>query len=325
MVPEEEKARFLAALRAKGETAAELAGFAQALLAHAVDPQIDPALVPGPLIDVCGTGGDQLDLFNVSTTSMFILAAGGATVVKHGNRAITSQCGGADVLEALGIRIDVPPAALRESVQRHGLGFLFAPAYHPAVKVIAPVRKRLAAEGSPTIFNLLGPLLNPARPPHQLIGLFSSAILDKYAEALALLQRRRGWVVHGSGMDELSITGLNDIREVMPPAIRTFQVIPALGLRPATLEELRGGDRARNAAILTGILAGEIRGAPRDLVLLNAAAAFVICGLAPSCLRASRTPPSRSPLVVPPPSSTRCAGAVSPENPQRNCGEKPSS
>src|SRR4051794_10121220 len=206
-IDEASKGDFLAALRAKGETAAEIAGFAEALLAHAVNPEIDPALAPGPLLDVCGTGGDQLDLFNVSTTSMFVLAAGGATVVKHGNRAITSQAGGADVLEALGVRIDLPPAALRECVQRLGLGFLFAPAYHPAFKAIAPVRKRLASEGIPTIFNLLGPLLNPARPPYQLIGLFSKELLPKYAEAIALLPRRRVWAVHGSGMDELSTTG----------------------------------------------------------------------------------------------------------------------
>lgn len=281
-VPEEEKSRFLAALRAKGETAAEIAGFATALLDHALDPKIDPALAPGPLLDICGTGGDQLHLFNVSTTSMFVLAAGGAAVVKHGNRAITSQCGGADVLEALGVQIEVSPAALRECVQRHGVGFLFAPVYHPAFRVIAPVRQRLAAVGLPTIFNLLGPLLNPARPAHQFIGLFDRAILHKYAEALALLRRERGWVVHGAGMDELSITGLNEVCEVSAAEVRDFQIDPAtLGLPPAPLADLRGGDRARNAAILTGILAGEIQGGPRAMVLLNAAAGFVICGLAP--------------------------------------------
>ena len=278
---DEEKGAFLGALRSKGETGAEIAGFARALLAHAVDPQIDPRLVPGPLIDVCGTGGDKLDLFNVSTTSMFVLAAGGAAVVKHGNRAITSQCGGADVLESLGVRIELPPAKLREGVERLGVGFFFAPAYHPAFKAIGPVRKRLAAEGIPTIFNLLGPLLNPARPPYQLIGLVSAAILDKYAAAVALLPRTRAWVEQGSGKDELSTTGMNDIREVVPPNVRGFQLDPAHHhFPPATLDELRGGDCARNSAILTGILSGGIHGPQRDMVLMNAAAAFVVCGLA---------------------------------------------
>lgn len=283
-VDETGKGDFLTALRAKGETAAEIAGFAQALLAHAVDPEIDPARAPGPLLDVCGTGGDQLHLFNVSTTVMFVLAAGGAAVVKHGNRAITSQSGGADVLESLGVRIDLPPAQMRECVYRHGVGFLFAPAYHPAFRAIGPVRKRLAAEGIPTIFNLLGPLLNPARPPRQLIGLFSRDLLEKYAAAVALLPREKVWVVHGDGMDELSTAGPSDIREITPgstPSIRSMTVEPRdLGIAPASVAQLRGGDRARNAEILTGILSGEIEGPMRDVVVLNAAAAFVVSGLA---------------------------------------------
>ena len=291
-IAEDAKAAFLTALRTKGETAAEIAGFAEALLAHAVSPAIDPALAPGPLLDVCGTGGDKLDLFNVSTTAMFVLAAGGAAMVKHGNRAMTSQAGSADVLEALGIRIDLPPAALRECIYRLGIGFLFAPTYHPAFKVIGPVRKRLAAEGIPTIFNLLGPLLNPARPACQLIGLFSKELLQKYAEAIALLPRQRVWAVHGSGMDELSTTGTSDVRDIQSSSssysssrpsssIHSLTIDPiALGLAPATLADLRGGDRTQNAAILRAILAGEDRGPKRDLVLLNAAAGFVISNLA---------------------------------------------
>jgi anthranilate phosphoribosyltransferase len=290
-VDETSKADFLTALRAKGETAAEIAGFAQALLAHAVDPEIDPARAPGPLLDVCGTGGDQLHLFNVSTTAMFLLAAGGAAVVKHGNRAITSQSGGADVLEALGVRIDLSPAQMREGVYRHGLGFLFAPAYHPAFQAIGPVRKRLAAEGIPTIFNLLGPLLNPARPTRQLIGLFSRDLLEKYAAAVALLPREKVWVVHGDGMDELSTAGPSDIREIKTGSpVRSATINPGeLGFAPASVGELRGGDRARNAEILTGILSGEIGGPMRDVVVLNAAAAFVVCGessLPQACARA---------------------------------------
>lgn len=275
------KAAFLKALRVKGETAAEIAAFVQALLARAVDPGLDDASLPGPMVDVCGTGGDKLGLFNVSTTVMFVLAAGGACVVKHGNRAITSQSGGADVLEELGVHIELPPADLRRCVETHGLGFVFAPAYHPAFKAIGPVRKALAAEGIPTIFNLLGPLLNPARPPYQLVGIFSPVLLPKYAEALALLARSRAWAVHGSGMDELSLTGPSAVCEVADGLVREFTLNPAeLGLAPCELDVLRGGDRHANAAILTGILDGTDRGPRRDLVLLNAAAGFVITGLA---------------------------------------------
>ena len=281
-IPDGVKGDFLKALRAKGETAAEIAAFAQALLARAVDPGLDPASLPGPMLDVCGTGGDKLELFNISTAAMFVLAAGGVCVVKHGNRAITSKCGGADVLEQLGVKIDLPPPALRRCVEEHGLGFIFAPAYHPAFKAIAPVRRTLAAEGIPTIFNLLGPLLNPARPPYQLVGIFSPVLLLKYAETLATLGRARAWAVHGSGMDELSLTGPSAVCEVAGGLVRELTVDPAaLGLETCALDELRGGDRAENAAILTAILDGSERGPRRDIVALNAAAGFVIAGLVP--------------------------------------------
>ncbi len=276
------KADFLRALRAKGETAAEIAAFARSLLARAIDPQLDAAALPGPMLDVCGTGGDKLELFNISTTAMFVLAAGGVCVVKHGNRAITSKCGGADVLEELGVKIDLPPEALRQGVEKHGLGFLFAPAYHPAFKAIVPVRKALAAEGIPTVFNLLGPLLNPARPAYQLVGVFSPVLLPKYAETLAVLGRARAWAVHGSGMDELSLTGPTEVREIVDGDIREFTVEPReLGLAPCAMDELRGGDRRENATLLTAILDGSDRGPRRDIVLLNAAAGFVITHLAP--------------------------------------------
>jgi anthranilate phosphoribosyltransferase len=275
------KAEFLRALRDRGETAGEIAGFVRALLARAVDPGLDAPALPGTMIDVCGTGGDKLELFNVSTVTMFVLAAGGAVVVKHGNRAITSKCGGADVLEELGVRIDLAPAQLRECVAAHGLGFIFAPAYHPAFKAIVPVRKLLAAQGIPTIFNLLGPLLNPARPAHQLVGIFSPALLPKYAAALQALGRTRAWAVHGSGMDELSTAGTSEVREVTAAGIRAFTLDPAaLGIARATLEELRGGERAANAQILTAILDGSLRGTKREIVELNAAAGFVVTGLA---------------------------------------------
>jgi len=279
---DEVKAELLRALRDKGETAEEIAAFARALLARAVDPGLDLGGLPGPVIDVCGTGGDRMELFNISTTSMFVLAAGGAVVVKHGNRAITSKCGGADVLEHLGVKINLAPADLRRVVESVGLGFIFAPVYHPAFKAIAPVRKLLAARGVPTVFNLLGPLLNPARPPHQLVGIFDRTLLPKYAETLRVLGRTRAWAVHGDGTDELTNTGPSDVQEVTPAGVRPFTIDPAaLGLAPATADQLRGGDCAENARILIGILDGTIRGPQREIVELNAAAGFVITGLAP--------------------------------------------
>ncbi len=280
-VEEGAKAEFLTRLRAKGETAGEIAGFARALLARAVDPMLDRSRLPGPLLDLCGTGGDRADLFNVSTTSMFVVAAAGAVVVKHGNRAITSQCGGADVLEALGVRIDLPPEDFKRCVEQTGLGFLFAPHYHPAFKTIAPVRKRLAGQGITTVFNMLGPLLNPAVPEFQIIGLFARDAMPRYAEALAQLGRARAWVVHGEGLDELTTTGVNEVQEIAAGERRAFALDPAeYGLPRASLEELRGADREQNAAILQGILEGEITGPKRDIVLLNSAAALHVAGLA---------------------------------------------
>jgi anthranilate phosphoribosyltransferase len=186
------------------------------------------------------------------------------------------------VLEELGVKIDLAPEALRRCVETHGLGFLFAPAYHPAFKAIVPVRQALAAEGIPTVFNLLGPLLNPARPAHQLVGIFSSALLPKYADALATLGRTRAWVVHGSGMDELSLTGPSTVREIAGGKVRAFTVDPVeFGLAQCAIEDLRGGTRAQNGAILTAILDGTERGPRRDLALLNAAAGFVVTQLAP--------------------------------------------
>jgi len=281
-VDSDSKALFLRALRAKGETAQEIADFVTALLSHAVDPGIEPQKLAGPMIDVCGTGGDRLDLFNVSTTSMFVLAAGGAVVVKHGNRGISSKCGGADVLEALGVRIDHAAADMKHCVETVGLGFMFAPHHHPAFKAIAPVRKMLAAQGVTTIFNLLGPLLNPARPAYQLVGVFDRAMLAKYAAVLRLLGRKRAWALNSQGADEIMPFESTDVVETVAGVEeREFLIHPwHLGVQPCAVEELRGGDCETNAKILTGILDGAIRGGKRDIVLLNAAAGFVVTGLA---------------------------------------------
>jgi len=278
------KADFLRALSQKGETNEEIAGFAEAFLERAVDPGLDTEALSGPLLDCCGTGGDKLDLFNVSTTSMFVLAAGGVCVVKHGNRSITSKCGGADVLESLGVRIDLPPAEFKRCVQETGCGFMFAPFYHPAFKAVAPVRKMLGAEGVATIFNLLGPILNPARPQHQLVGVFLKTALPKFAAVLKQIGRKRAWAVHGNagegiGMDELSTLGPTDVCSVDESEIRSHTIDPAIfGFSPATLSSLQGGDCATNAKILVDVLGGA-PGPKRDIVVLNAAAGFVVANL----------------------------------------------
>lgn len=285
-VADGEKGEFLSALAEKGETPAEIAAFVNAFLERAVDPGISGAESDEPLIDVCGTGGDKLDLFNVSTSSVFVLAGAGLRVVKHGNRGITSKSGGADVLEALGIRIDLPPERFSECVQAVGAGFLFAPMYHPAFKAVVPVRQLLAKEGKRTIFNILGPLLNPARPSHQLIGVFDEALCPVFADILTRLGRTGAWAVHGktetgAGMDEFSTIGPTTIVKTGRDGISTESLDPAtLGLPAgdATTADLRGGDAEENAGILRGILSGEITGPKRDIVALNAAAGLTICG-----------------------------------------------
>ena len=280
------KADFLTALHRKGETVEEIVCFVQQLTNRAVDPLIDPKNVAGPMIDVCGTGGDGLDLFNVSTTIMFVLAAGGAVVVKHGNRNVTSRCGSVDVLEALGAPFDLPPAHLRECAERLGLCFIFARQYHPAYRVIAEMRKRLAREHVRTIFSLLGPLLNPTRPARQLIGVFSSRLTSVFADVLRRLGRERAWVVHGTiegggGMDDISTSGATILAELLHGKVVSGVIDSRwLNIPPGALDDLRGGDAAENAAHVEGILSGEIKGAKRDLTLVNAAGGFVVAGLA---------------------------------------------
>ena len=281
-----DKADFLTALHQKGETVEEIANFVEQLIDRAIDPMIDPARLPGPMIDVCGTGGSGLDLFNVSTTVMFILAAGGAIVVKHGNRSVTSCCGSADVLEALGISLEWSPEQLKECVERHGLGFIFARQFHPAFRALASTRARLARAKTRTIFNLLGPLLNPARPQRQLIGVYAPRLTSVFAEVLRRLERERAWVVHGltesgAGMDNISISGATTLAELHDGTVHSAVIDTRwLNIQPATLDEIKGSTAADNATTLTGILAGEVKGAKRDIVLVNAAGAFIAAGLA---------------------------------------------
>jgi anthranilate phosphoribosyltransferase len=280
------KAEFLTALHRKGESVEEIVGFVQQLIDRAIDPHIEPEKLSGPMLDVCGTGGDGLDLFNVSTTIMFVLAAGGAAVVKHGNRSVTSRCGSADVLEALGVDIALPPERLKECVERLGLCFIFARQYHPAYRAIAEMRMRLARENIRTIFNLLGPLLNPARPARQLIGVFSPRLTSVFADVLRRLGRERAWVVHGvtetgEGMDDISTSGVTTLTELLQGKVISGVIDPRwLNIPSAALDDLRGGDAAENAGYLEGILSGEIHGAKRDMTLVNAAGGFVVAGLA---------------------------------------------
>jgi anthranilate phosphoribosyltransferase len=269
------RANFLRALHAKGETASEVAAFVDVLLTRSRRTPLGAGL-----LDVCGTGGDKAGIFNVSTAVMFVATACGARVVKHGNRGITSKCGGADVLEALGVRIDLPPEIALEAA---GCCFLFAPLFHPAFKTVAPVRKVLAEEGSATIFNLLGPLLNPARPEFQLAGVFDGKLLPLYAQAFKLLGRKSGWAVHGSGgLDEVSTLGPSEIHALEDGAIRQFVIRPEdLNVVPARIEDLRGGEAQQNAEYLEAILLGKDAGPRRDMVVLNAACALVVAGLSP--------------------------------------------
>jgi anthranilate phosphoribosyltransferase len=280
------KADFLTALHRKGESVEEIVSFVQQLINRAVDPLIDPKNLAGPMIDVCGTGGDGIDLFNVSTTIMFVLAAGGAVVVKHGNRSVTSRCGSADVLEALGAPFDLPPAHLKECAERLGLCFIFARQYNPAYRAMAEMRGRLARENIRTVFSLLGPLLNPTRPARQLIGVFSPRLTSVFAEVLRRLGRERAWVVHGltetgDGMDDISTCGATILAELLNGKVISGVIDSRwLNIPLGSLDDLRGGDAAENAAHLEGILSGEIKGAKRDLTIVNAAGGFVVAGLA---------------------------------------------
>jgi anthranilate phosphoribosyltransferase len=272
-------AAFLTALKMKGETAAELTGFARAMRERmiVVDAGAD-------VIDTCGTGGDASGTFNISTAAAFVMAGAGAHVAKHGNRSFASASGSADVLEALGVRIAMTAEEAAYAVREIGIGFLFAPHLHPAMKFAGPVRRELKMR---TVFNLLGPLVNPAGARHQLIGAPSPAAARLIAEALAALETNHAFVVHGhDGLDEVSTTGATDVWEVTPSGIERLLWTPAdFGVRRATLAELAGGDPACNARMIEQILAGrpsEQAGAPRDIVIVNAAAGLMAANLADS-------------------------------------------
>lgn len=283
---DELKAEFLTALHKKGETAEEIFAFVQSLMKRAVNPMIDPAQLPGPMIDICGTGGDGLNFFNVSTAAMFVIAAGGAVVAKHGNRRVTSSSGSADVLEQLGIVIDLTPEQLRESLKRHGLGFIFARTYHPAFRALATMREHLARQKMRTVFNLLGPLLNPARPKRQLIGVFDPRLTGIFAEVLRQMGHERAWIVHGlgdggAGMDDISVSGATTIAELADGQINSAVLdVSWLGVPRASIAQLEGGDALQNAETIEGILSGKLRDAKRDLTVVNAAGGFVVAGLA---------------------------------------------
>lgn len=289
------KAGFLASLARKGETTEEIAAFARALRAKCLQPPIGDETALGETLDVVGTGGDHLGTFNISTTVALIAAAAGVRVAKHGNRAITSLTGSADVLEALGIPFDLAPAEAARSLREHGFAFFFAPRYHPAFRHINPARKLCAERGQATIFNFLGPLLNPARPSAILAGVPRPELCEPIARVLQSLGLRRAMVVCGAvpkgpgairHLDELSPLGPTTIAEFYQErALACSSLSPELfPIRPATLADLRGGDRVANAAIVKGILAGEERGPKRDAVLLNAAAALFVAARVKSLL-----------------------------------------
>jgi anthranilate phosphoribosyltransferase len=267
---------LLVSLRAKGEDVEELVGFARAMRRRVAHLRADAEIAP--LVDTCGTGGDGGGTFNVSTAAALVVAGAGVRVAKHGNRSYGSRCGSADVLEALGVKIDIEPQRALAAIDRVGIGFLFAPLMHTAMRHAAAARREA---GGRTIFNLLGPLTNPAGATAQVIGVPAPALVEKLGRALAELETQHAFVVHGvDGIDEISLSDETEVAEVRPHAVQHYRVKPAdFGVAPARREELAGGDAAANAEIIRGILEGE-RGPRRDFVCINAAAALVAAGRA---------------------------------------------
>jgi anthranilate phosphoribosyltransferase len=292
-VPAVGKADFLCHLALKGETVEEIAAFATALLEKSVAVPLDPETRAGDILDVCGTGGDRMNTFNISTTVALICAAAGVAVAKHGNRAITSKAGSTDVLEALGVRIDLSPAEAARSLRERRFAFFFAPNYHPAFRQIGQARKLCAERGQRTIFNFLGPLLNPVRPSVQLVGVPRPELCEPMARVLQSLGTRRAMVVCGTvtdgnnpsqpkHLDELSTLAVSRVAEFYQERGFATSDLPVeqFPLQPATLADLLGGDREANARIIRNVLEGKDRGPKRDAVLLNAAAALFVAGRA---------------------------------------------
>ncbi|MEW6592651.1 MAG: anthranilate phosphoribosyltransferase [Candidatus Hadarchaeota archaeon] len=268
-------AAFLAALRMKGETVPEITAFARTMreFAAKIRPKVD-----GTLVDTCGTGGDMVKTFNVSTAAMFAAAGAGVPIAKHGNRSVTSKAGSADVIEALGAKIDLPPESAQTCIEKIGIGFMFAPMFHVAMKHAAPVRREM---GIRTVFNILGPLTNPAGAQAQVLGVYEAGLTEKLAHVLKNLGSKRAMVVHGlDGLDEISTLGKTQISELKDGAVKTYSVVPEdFGMSRASADEIAGKDAAENAKILLNVLSGE-HGARRDIVILNAAAAIVVGGKA---------------------------------------------
>ena len=264
---------FLAALRIKGETVEEIAGAAEVMRAR-----VDHVRVAAEIfVDTCGTGGDGRNTFNISTTAAFVVAGAGVTVAKHGNRAVSSRSGSADVLAALGVNVDAAKDVVERNIAEVGIGFLFAPRLHPAFKAVAGIRRELAVR---TIFNLLGPLANPAGARHQVMGVYEPRWVPVIAGVLATLGAAHAFVVHGEGLDEIAITGMTHVCEVKAGHIERYSMLPEdIGLRRHLEAEIAGGDADRNARILRDVLSGQT-GGPRDAVLANAAAALVCAGAA---------------------------------------------
>jgi anthranilate phosphoribosyltransferase len=261
-------AAAVTAMRMRGETVGELTACARAM--RKASTRLDQ---PYDVVDVCGTGGDGLHTLNISTAVGFVVAGGGVKVAKHGGKAASSRSGSSDVLSALGVKIDVTPEVERRSLDEAGICFMFAPTHHPAMKYVIPVRSEL---GFRTVFNLLGPLTNPAGAKRQVVGVPSSRFVEPLARALGALGAERAWTVHGEGMDELTTTGETEVAEWYNGAVRLFRITPeAVGLRRAALGELTGGSPEDNAKALRGLLDGK-DGAYRDIVLLNAAAGFLV-------------------------------------------------
>ena len=270
--------RMLLALNQRAVTVDELSGFARVMRKYAAPVFAADKPRPTGLVDTCGTGGDETGTFNISTASAIVASAAGARVAKHGNRSVSSRSGSADVLEALGVRIDLPMTVAGRSVREIGIGFLFAPAAHAAARHAVPARQQI---GKRTIFNLLGPLTNPAGAEAQVLGVFSTDVIDTVAAALAEIGTQYAFVVHGAGgLDEISLSGETQIAEVRNGAVRRFIVAPEdFGVSRAPLESIRGGTPQENAKLIHSLLAGE-PGPRLDIVVVNAAAALLVTGVA---------------------------------------------